>query len=107
MAKHNDKSTTSMAGSSFLFRGPDPGLEIIASSPTDVKVKTPGKILIEDKDGNEYDVLEFMKTISERLCVLQPNFEAMEKYPALKEAYEHYKLLEDLLLNGDKNVKST
>lgn len=67
-----------------------------------IDVKAEGKLTITDNDGNVYDVLEFMKTVSERMLVLQPNFEAHEQYPALKEAYEHYKFLEDLMLTGNK-----
>lgn len=76
---------------------------ITVDGDTNVKIRTDGKVTIEDKDGVKYDVVEFMKTVSERLLVLQPNFEAHEKYPALKEAYEHYKMLETLLgVDNDK-----
>lgn len=67
-----------------------------------INVKAEGKLTITDADGNEYDVIEFLKTVSERLLVLHPVFEAHEKYPALKEAYDHYKMMEALLLNGSK-----
>ena len=80
---------------------------VTVSGKTDIDVQAEGAIVITDKDGNKYDVLEFMKTVSERMLVLQPNFEAMERYPALKEAYEHYKFLEDLLLTGNNNEKDT
>jgi hypothetical protein len=67
-------------------------------------LKVAGKLVIEDLDGNnKIDVGETLKSISERLCVLQPDFEAHEHYPALKDAYEQYKMLEKLLL--DSNVK--
>lgn len=34
--------------------------------------------------------------IEERLCLLVPDFEKMEHFPALKKAYEHYLLIEKL-----------
>jgi hypothetical protein len=42
-----------------------------------------------------------LKMLMDRLCVIEPNFKLMEKYPALKEAYDNYKLLEALLANED------
>ena len=64
-----------------------------------------GDLLIEDENGDMVDVGEFMKSISERLCVLQPNFEAMEQYPALKDAYDQYKMLEKLLTENKDGKK--
>ena len=43
------------------------------------------------------DVGDFMKTISRRFLVLQDDFEKHEKYPALKDLYEQYKVMEALL----------
>lgn len=43
---------------------------------------------------------EFMKTVSDRLAILVPDPAKLEKYAALKQAYEHYKLLE-ALINDD------
>ena len=68
-----------------------------------IDVKAEGKLTITDADGNVYDVLEFMKTVSDRMLVLHPDFKKHEQYPALKEAYEHYKFLEDLMLTGNKD----
>lgn len=39
----------------------------------------------------------FLKSIESRLAILQPNPEKLEKFEALKKAYEHYKLLETLI----------
>jgi len=43
---------------------------------------------------------EQLDAINERLAILQPNLEHLEKYEALREAYEHYKTLERLVKNG-------
>lgn len=44
---------------------------------------------------------EFMKAVSDRLAILVPDPAKLEKYAALKAAYEHYKLLESLI-NDDE-----
>ena len=41
-----------------------------------------------------------LDAINERLAILQPNPEHLEKFDALREAYEHYKTLEGLIKNG-------
>jgi hypothetical protein len=38
-----------------------------------------------------------LEAINDRLAILQPNPEKLEKYEALRKAYEHYKLLEKLV----------
>lgn len=40
---------------------------------------------------------EAMNSIMDRLAILQPDPAKLEKYAALKTAYEHYKMLERLL----------
>lgn len=63
----------------------------------------PNKSLtIELEDGTKYDLVEFMQTMSQRFLILQPNFEAHEKYPALKEAYEHYLTIEALVCGNKR-----
>ena len=61
--------------------------------------------LIIHRDGKEsIKVCETLDVIMERLCILQPNFEKMEQYPALKAAYDNYKMVEALIAN-DENKK--
>ncbi len=38
-----------------------------------------------------------MSAVEQRLSILRPKTELLEKYTALQEAYEHYKTLERLL----------
>jgi hypothetical protein len=45
------------------------------------------------------DMSKRIEKIEERLSILQPNEELHEKYPAFREAYEHYKLIEKLVNN--------
>ena len=46
----------------------------------------------------------FMKAMSDRLAILQPDPAKLEQFEALKQAYEHYKTLEALCLQNDNNV---
>lgn len=46
---------------------------------------------------------ERLSVIEERLAILSPNEELMEKYPALREAYEHYKTVEALVNDGKRD----
>lgn len=43
--------------------------------------------------------------IMERLAIIQSDFDKMEKYPALREAYNNYKLIEAMIINDHKNEK--
>jgi hypothetical protein len=53
------------------------------------------------KIGN-ISLKDFMKTMSERLAILQVDPTKMAKFAALKAAYDHYKLLEALCYEDDK-----
>ena len=48
------------------------------------------------------DISESLKNIEKRLAILVPDPEKLEKFEALKKAYEHYKLLE-ALCHEEKN----
>ena len=51
-----------------------------------------------DKSIIDLDELsELIKVLKERFLIITPNFEKMEKYQALKKAYDHYKLIESML----------
>jgi hypothetical protein len=54
------------------------------------------------QEMNVGELIEFMTIMKERLLILTPNFEKHEKYPALKELYEQY-LVVDRLINEDHN----
>lgn len=61
----------------------------------DVVIKRPGK--------EEIKVGATLDAIMERLCIIEPAFEKLEKYPALKEAYNNYKMIEALIKNDEGN----
>ena len=46
-------------------------------------------------------ILTTLETIEKRLAILQPDPKKLEKYEALRKAYEHYKTLEALIGNED------
>lgn len=55
-------------------------------------------------DGPDADIIingvklsDTLNSINDRLAILQPKPELLEKYANLREAYEHYKTLEALL----------
>ena len=42
-------------------------------------------------------VKAWMESVEQRLCILEPKPELLEKHASLRQAYEHYKTLESLL----------
>ena len=70
-------------------------LSIMAENKGDAIIKT------HKHKINLDEMADVVETLKERLLILTPNFEKMEKYPALKEAYDHYKLIEALCKEED------
>jgi hypothetical protein len=67
-------------------------------SPSTVNISTTG---IEMAAGTDITVggqslKEFMKKMEQRLAILVPDPKKLEKFEALKKAYEHYKTMESL-----------
>ena len=60
----------------------------------DVMIVRPGRTPLQ--------VGKTLDTIMDRLCIIEPSFQLMDKYPALKEAYNAYKIIEDMCRAGDK-----
>lgn len=59
------------------------------------------------KIGNK-SLKEFMSKMEDRLAILQPDPDKLEKFEALKKAYEHYKTVEALCLeDADDNEDKT
>ena len=75
------------AGSTWatVGTGYTPSIKVTGDAEFDGKVKINGQ-----------DLAEFMDTISKRLAILVPDPAKLEKFEALKKAYNHYKLLEAL-----------
>ena len=50
------------------------------------------------------DVTTALEQICQRLAILQPKPELLERYQALREAYEHYRTLEALCVEQDDDT---
>jgi hypothetical protein len=65
------------------------------------------KITLNSSDGKKSvsldEVIDFMEVMKRRMCMLDPLLEKHDKYPALKEAYENYLLIERLCCGDDTN----
>jgi hypothetical protein len=51
------------------------------------------------------NITDILQQIQDRLCILVPDPKLLDKYEALKQAYEHYKLLEALCVDVDSSKK--
>jgi len=60
-----------------------------------------GKLKVEGKDAdifiNGQSLSDWMSAVDKRLSILRPDPELLEKYEALRNAYDTYKTLESLL----------
>lgn len=67
-------------------------------SPSTVNITGSGLTLEETADIKigKRSLKEFMTKMEERLAILVPDPVKMEKFEALKKAYDHYKLMEKL-----------
>ena len=78
-------------------------MPLLGGNTTDANFS--GSIHLDGKNADitmgDISLREWMKSVNERLCILQPKPELLEKYHALKEAYEHYRTLEALLTGAE------
>lgn len=63
---------------------------------------TSNDISISRSYGTLY-IAQAIEELQQRMCIVEPNFKKMENYPALKEAYDNYKLVESLINEGNNN----
>ena len=73
----------------YAWMNPTPNNTISITGPNPT-IKTDKHVLNLD------DMAETLTALKERLLILTPAFEKHEKYPMLKQAYEHYKLVEKM-----------
>ena len=75
------------AGSGYTWAGPNS--------------KSNGTIKLEGADADIFvqgkSMKAWMDAVEQRLCILEPKPELLEKYASLRQAYEHYKTLEAIL----------
>lgn len=58
--------------------------------------------LPDNKDFKE--LKSRMEEIEKRLAIVVPNEELQKRFPALQEAYDHYKLIEKLVNDQSKTI---
>jgi hypothetical protein len=65
------------------------------------QAKSSGTIKLEGADADIIvqgkSMKAWMDAVEQRLCILEPKPELLEKYQSLKQAYDHYKTLEAIL----------
>jgi len=83
-----------MAGSSYVTTSAINGAYTVARARA--MTMTADDVII---DG--VSLKESIKSINERLAILTPDLEKLEKYASLKQAYDHYKMLEALIGNDE------
>jgi hypothetical protein len=64
------------------------------SYDSDLTITRPGKPPLK--------VADTLEQIMERLSIIEPDFDKMDRYPALREAYNNYKTIEALLTEDVK-----
>ena len=64
-----------------------------------------GTIKLEGADADIFvqgkSMKAWMDAVEQRLCILEPKPELLERYASLKQAYEHYKTLEAILYDQE------
>lgn len=77
----------------------------VLSNSGNVNIGQDGISMPDDKDIKigERSLKEFMTKMEERLSILVPDPSKLEKFEALKKAYEHYKLMEKLCQEESKD----
>lgn len=96
-------SQYSYGNSSGTYSWGQTALGGIGNSPN-VKITCNGIDMpdVADIKFGDQSLKTFMKAVSERLAILQPDPAKLEKFEALKMAYEHYKTLEALCCEDDR-----
>ena len=80
---------------------------ISGGNPPTVKIESNGITMDAGTDIKigEHSLKEFMTKMEQRLSILVPDPEKLEKFEALKKAYEHYKTMESLCFDEPKEDK--
>jgi len=73
----------------------------VSNNTADIHLSGANPKIKTDKNVIDLDeAAETLKILRERLLILIPDFEKHEKYAALKKAYDHYKMLERLIVEN-------
>lgn len=82
----------SITGNVFVNSATYGSAQNVVVSEYGISIKDQGDIVIGDRS-----MKQFMKQVEDKLLILIPNPAKLEKYEALKKAYDHYKMIEKLL----------
>jgi hypothetical protein len=96
---------TAQGWAATSWTAPSPYTYSLSATTYDSTIKLNGsKPTIEtEKSSIDIDELaEILNIVKQRLLILTPAFEKHEQYPALKQAWEHYKIVEKLILSDEK-----
>lgn len=96
--------TGSSNASGYYTIGPAASSTAVWSNVMDNTLSVNGSITADHMTLGGIDVGKTLQQIQDRLAILVPNPVLLEKYEALKQAYDHYKTLEALVLNEAKNL---
>jgi len=89
-------TVTNGTAGSYLYSNGASSYSWGASPSSNLSVSGDAEIEGDLKVGG-VSIKKSLEAINDRLAILQPNPEKLEKYEALRKAYEHYKLLEKLV----------
>lgn len=93
------------AGSGGVLTSNGTGATWTNNTNTNAKMTAKGQLHLEGEDAdlviNGVKLTDILNGITDRLAILQPKPELLEKYENLRQAYEHYKTLEALLYEED------
>ena len=97
-------SVITSIGAGTGYQWTQPAQPLINSNGASIQVKGDaefeGKVKI-----NGQDLAEFMDILSKRLAILVPDPAKLEKFKALKKAYDNYKLMEKLCIDENEGSK--
>jgi hypothetical protein len=62
-------------------------------------------VIIKREGKEDIHVAKTLEMLMDRLCIIQPAMDLIEKYPALREAYENYKMIETMVKNGNEDER--
>ena len=68
---------------------------------TDSSITNVDDLIINRPGKSPLKVAQTLESIMERLAILEPDFDKIDRYPALREAYDNYKTIEALLAGDD------
>ena len=87
---------------------PMPSVNAVSKSYIDISINDEMKVdgnaeITGQLTVNGINVTTTLEVLQKRFLILEEDFKKHEKYPALKEAYEQYKLIEALIHEHDSN----